>query len=267
MAARPLVMPEVFNGDSSWDQWIYHFENVAVVNDWDEAARLRWLKVRLTGHAQTALQRLQEAVLADYKNVKKALQERFEPSCRKERYQAQFQTRKKKKEEGWADFADSLRMLVDKTYPDLEDNAKEQLALNHFVSQIENGQVAFSVRQKRPKTVDEAVSATLEMEAYIDTKTISTVVEADDVTTDPLAVNGVTSSMADLIKQCIDRLEKLELTVSQPRPRADDGRMNQLQAGGTGERPRRCWNCGRPGHIARFCRAPRRQGNERPSVE
>ena len=29
--ARPLVMPEIFNGDSSWD---YHFENVAVVNDW-----------------------------------------------------------------------------------------------------------------------------------------------------------------------------------------------------------------------------------------
>ena len=97
--------------------------------------------------------------------MKKALQERFEPSCRKECYQAQFQTRKKKKEEGWADFADSLRMLVDKAYPDLE--AKEQLALNHFVSHIENSQVAFSVRQKCPKSVDEAVSATLEMETYM----------------------------------------------------------------------------------------------------
>ena len=49
-------MPEIFNGDSSWDQWIYHFEKVAVVNDWDEDARLRWLKVRLTGRAQSALQ-------------------------------------------------------------------------------------------------------------------------------------------------------------------------------------------------------------------
>lgn len=52
-------------------------------------------------------------------------------------------------EEGWADFADSLRTLVDKAYPDLEDNAKEQLALNHFVSQIENCQVAFSVMQAK----------------------------------------------------------------------------------------------------------------------
>eukprot|EP00731_Ephydatia_muelleri_P023001 Em0015g584a len=154
MAARPLVMPEIFNGDSSWDQWIYHFENVAVVNDWDEDASLPKLRLKVV---------------------------------------------------------ESLRTLVDKAYPDLEDNAKEQLALNHFVSQIENCQVAFSVRQKRPKTVDEAVSATLEMEAYIDAKTISSVVEVEDVTTDPLAVNGVTSSMANLMKQCIDRLEKLEM--------------------------------------------------------
>ena len=143
--------------------------------------------IRPSTTPRRSLGRLQEC--------EEGLQERFEPSCRKERYQAQFQTRNKKKEESWADFADSL---VDKAYPDLEDNAKEQLALNHSVSQIENGQVAFSVRQKRPKTVDEAVSATLEMEAYIDAKTISSVVEVEDVTTDPLAVNGVTSSMADL---------------------------------------------------------------------
>ena len=63
--------------------------------------------------------------------------------------------------------------------------------------------------------------------------TISSVVEVEDITTDPLAVNGVTSSMADLMKQCIDRLEKLEMKVSQPRPWADDGRVNQLQTGGT----------------------------------
>ena len=48
---------------------------------------------------------------------------------------------------------------MDKAYSDLEDKAKEQLALNHFVSQIKNGQVAFSVRQKHPKPVDEGVNS------------------------------------------------------------------------------------------------------------
>ena len=101
MANRPLVMPEIFNGETSWDQWIYHFENVTAVNKWDEAARLCWLKVRLTGHAQTALQRL-PSNRRGLQICEKALQERFEPLCRIERYQAQFQVRQKKKDEGWA---------------------------------------------------------------------------------------------------------------------------------------------------------------------
>ncbi len=74
--ARPLVLPEVFNGESSWDQWIFHFENVAVVNGWDERGSLHWMKVRLTGRAQTAFKRFSAS---DYKEAKKALQERFEP--------------------------------------------------------------------------------------------------------------------------------------------------------------------------------------------
>ena len=131
VANRPLVMPEIYNGETSWDQWIYHFENVTVVNKWDEAARLCWL------NAQTALQRLPSD--ADYKSAKKALQERFEPSCRKERYQAQFQARQKKKDEGRADLADGLRNLVDKAYPELEDKAKGAAhAEPLFLSQIKN---------------------------------------------------------------------------------------------------------------------------------
>ena len=131
MANRPLVMPEIFNGETSWDQWIYHFENVETVNKWDEAARLCWLKVRLTGRAQTALQRVFRATRTR-ECAKKALQERFEP-CRKgsshrvvksaTKVQAQFQERRKKKDEGWADLADGLRNLVDKAYPELGDAA------------------------------------------------------------------------------------------------------------------------------------------------
>ena len=37
-----------------------------------------------------------------------ALKGRFEPESRKTRYQAEFQSRRKKTNEGWADFADDL---------------------------------------------------------------------------------------------------------------------------------------------------------------
>ena len=42
---RPLVLPEPFTGETDYCDWTDHFENVAVVNGWDEAAKLQWLKV------------------------------------------------------------------------------------------------------------------------------------------------------------------------------------------------------------------------------
>ena len=78
----------------------------------------------------------------------------------------EFQTRTKRKSESWADFADELKSLVDKAYPELEEAARERLAVNQYLQQLEHPQVAFSVKQKRPAKLDEAVSATLEMEAY-----------------------------------------------------------------------------------------------------
>ena len=55
-----LVLPELFTGEGSWDQWIAHFENVAAVNAWDDAAKLLWLRARLTKRAQTAYQKISQ---------------------------------------------------------------------------------------------------------------------------------------------------------------------------------------------------------------
>ena len=79
MASRPLVLPEPFSDEGSWESWLYQFESVVDVNNWDDGKKLKWLKVRLTGKAQTAFQRLPEEARANYKEAKKALQERFEP--------------------------------------------------------------------------------------------------------------------------------------------------------------------------------------------
>jgi len=117
MASRPLVLLEPFSGEGSWESWLYHFESVTDVNDWDAVKKLQWLKVRLTGKAQTAFQRLPEEARADYKEAKKALHERFEPKSCQSRFHAEFQTRTKRKSESWADFADELKSLVDKAYP------------------------------------------------------------------------------------------------------------------------------------------------------
>ena len=57
---RPLVLPETFSGDGCFSEWIEHFESVAAVNSWDDAAKALWLRVQLTGKAQTAYKRLSD---------------------------------------------------------------------------------------------------------------------------------------------------------------------------------------------------------------
>ena len=165
--ARPVLTPDPYSGEGSWDDWIDHFESVAEINRWDDAAKLLWLRVRLTGRAQTAYKQLSEEARASYGACKAALRERFEPASKKELYLAEFQTRSKRVNEGWAAFADDLKVLANKAFPQLQTDAKEQLALNHYLGQITDHQIAFNVKQKRPRTLDEAVSATLELESYL----------------------------------------------------------------------------------------------------
>ena len=139
-----------------------------MVNKWETGGeKLKWLRVRLTGKAQTAFMKLPDAARDDYGECVKALKKRFVPDSRKDLYVAELQTRTKRREEDWASFGDSLRVLSDRAYPDFEDKAREGLALNQFLSQIDNPQVAFGVKQKRPGNIDEAVAATLELESYL----------------------------------------------------------------------------------------------------
>ena len=66
-AARPLVLPETFDGTSSWTDWCFHFDSVAAVNGWSDAQKLQWLRVRLTGRTQKAL--LEDIVGSTYSLV------------------------------------------------------------------------------------------------------------------------------------------------------------------------------------------------------
>ena len=82
-------------------------------------------------------------------------------------YMVELNARTKRRDEDWAAFGDAVRVLADKAYPELAENARERLALNQFLEQIENSQVAFSVKQKRPRNVEEAAAAVIELESYL----------------------------------------------------------------------------------------------------
>ena len=81
------------------------------MNEWqDDDVKLQWLKVRLSGKAQTAFERFPQDKKKSYEEAKKAMETHFEPQSRQEHYKVQFQLHLRTKDEPWLDFANNLKL-------------------------------------------------------------------------------------------------------------------------------------------------------------
>ena len=267
MAAKPIILPNTFSGDAptSWDEWIVHFNNFVEVNEWDTSAKLKFLKVRLVGKAQSAFQRLPDTGHDTFDHAVTALKERFEPSSKRNLYLAEFMTRKHRPTE------------TVKAYPDLHIAATEQIALTHFIANIIDPQISFAVKQRTPKSLDEAVSTTIQIETCQMTSHMISQSNTYSVTGTPKTVGAnslqtqtVTWKTSDRLEQLLititTKLENLETGVAQQQPSI----MPQRTAPPCNRNPCQifCHNCGKEGHFARVCALPRQQnqGNGKPSA-
>ena len=77
---RPVCLPDSFSGEGNFDEWIAHFETVAMPNGWAGVEKLNRMIIRLTGRAQTAFRRFPQGTQENYKEAVKALRE-IRPPC------------------------------------------------------------------------------------------------------------------------------------------------------------------------------------------
>lgn len=186
------------------------------------AANLKWLKVRLTGLAQRAFQRIPDDKKADLGTAVKLLEERFEPESKCALYAAEFEASQKKPTEGWAETAEQLKRLTDKAYKGLADDTKELLAWNRFLKLLNHPQVGYSVRQRKPKTLNEAIPATLECESYwklqepptIPTEPTQTVALEEE----PGGTVQASNYVAKALKELKEKVELLETKLKTSHP-------------------------------------------------
>ena len=68
LESRPVMVPECFSGERSYEDWINQFESMAEINHWNDEQKLMWLKVYLTGRALMVLKKFPVTVRNSYKN-------------------------------------------------------------------------------------------------------------------------------------------------------------------------------------------------------
>ena len=258
-SGRPVIVPEFFSGEESYEDWLDQFESIAEINHWNSEQKLMWLKVRLSGRALMAYKKFPTTARGSYKNAIKALQERFEPESRRDLYLAEFQARRKGNMESWPEFGEDLRTLVDKAYPSLDDEARQQLALQRYLSQLDNEQVAFSVKQRKPKTIEAAVGATLECESYLIRSPWNGAAVA------PVQMEPKDSALMEMMTQLMARMDRLEESSKRGYSRRDTPRAIETSKVSDQEVKSKvvvCFRCGQEGHFARGCAQPRRSSNQ-----
>ena len=89
--SHPLVLPETFDGDGDFYEWISHFKDVADLNEWSNGDKRRWLKVRLVGKTHEAFNRLAHKTQQSYTTAREALHNQFEPDSKWELYKVELE--------------------------------------------------------------------------------------------------------------------------------------------------------------------------------
>ena len=91
--------PDTYDGHSSWNDYITHFELVAELNQWSDHVKAMELATSLRGLAQSVLTELSPRNRHDYQSLTNALEARFEPTNQAEMYRAQLNNCLRKRDE------------------------------------------------------------------------------------------------------------------------------------------------------------------------
>ena len=164
---KPLVMPEKYDGRTSWLDYLAHFESCAQVNDWSEQDKVAFLCTRLSGAARRTLASVLAREKNSYKDMIKALGDRFEPSNHEDLYLAQLKARHLQQSEKVEDLADDIRRMCELAYPTYDFDAIERVGRNHFLDAITDPVLRHDISLSGAKTLTEAAKVAAERNAFL----------------------------------------------------------------------------------------------------
>ena len=260
--------PDKFDGKSiEWRDYIVHFEKVAMWNNWSDTDKAQQLAMSLRGQAQKLFGELKPSEMNDYEQLKTILTRRYDPQERSVACWCEFRSRRRQKNETPSDFAYALRRLACLAYPEMPYDYREINVLEQYLNTVGTSEIKEHVIFRHPKSVDEAISHTVEYEAVkgVQTTPLKPTLHEDVGYVQAVKQNQIqnTESPSNIIaelnnlKQTLGScLEKWNTTLQQL--------QNENNVKSQKRTPRdftnyTCFSCKEKGHIAKDCPKQQKQ--------
>ncbi|CAC5414606.1 unnamed protein product [Mytilus coruscus] len=159
--------PDTYDGKhAEWPDYICHFEQVALWNQWSEYEMASQLAMCLRGIAQRALSELSRDDLSNYGRLKFSLTQRFCPPERETAYRCEFRNRRRRRDESVSNYGYSLKRLAAHAFPTIPLNIRESLIIEQYISGLANPELKRHVQFSHPTTLDRAISLALELKLF-----------------------------------------------------------------------------------------------------
>lgn len=274
---RRQILPDKFDGTSvEWPEYLSHFQVVAEVNRWDDLEKGLYLASSLTGEARRILTGLKPTQHREFDVLVERLGRRFDPACQEESHRAALRGRTRKSGETPQTYAQVIRRLVEKSYPQLGEEAHETIALESFLKGHTDGEMKLMALMRNMQTLEEAVAFVTQYES-VNRKPVKPIRmlaadEEDDETLrrmTALLKGGRASGSKDDKTNLGVRLpyfkglfeaqdRKMDKILDLLGTLMEEGKGRKTYAAAVASAPQKgsgkeCWLCKKPGHISREC--------------
>ena len=256
------LAPDTYDGTGDWEEYSVYFNQLALVNGWDEPTQAIMLGLNLRGQARAVLTGLSVQERQHLPAIERALQQNFSPTQQQHTYLSKLRSRKRKAGEALPELGREIARLVRLAYPRADQATREQIAINAFSDSFPGPaiEIRLHIIRGQPQTLQEAIALAMEVDSVLEYSKPQPVVRR--------GVQMVTGSP--------EEDEEMELTESQKQLKTMAEALSSLEGkfkiweksqkkSQKSKKDFKCFNCGKKGHFARECKAPKKpkeQGNE-----
>ena len=286
---KDSIKIERYDGSTSFEAFLVQFENCSSYNGWDSDDKLLQLKGALRGPAAQLL--LGEGDATTFSELCQVLRQCFGIEGCENQFESQLKMRRRYRGETLRSLYQDVHRLVLQAYPGSQNKLRDRLAVESFITSLNDKDLELRVRDRCPTNLPECFRIAMMLESnqlivqggdtirekrravertdmharVIDSEGSNLRETAEFLQNTPVYhnANSATSDKGAVLDQYIQELEQRLQKLKEEKLEGSTGNSfvsaQQVvpQFSPQADRPRQpavCFRCGRPGHMMESCR-------------